>query len=81
MTAVEVKDVDNSSVIAGGVMTANFPQEARNFRRSAAAATSALFSGLAMGLSFGLTARPNKRPHRRINIKQKLNEAQRLISI
>jgi hypothetical protein len=57
---VEVKDVDNSIVIVGGVMTANFPQEARNFRRSAAAATSASFSGLAMGLSFGSTARPNK---------------------
>jgi hypothetical protein len=60
MTAVEVKDVDNSSVIIGGVMTANFPQEARNFRRSAASAS---FSGLAMGLSFGLTAKTDKRPH------------------
>jgi hypothetical protein len=76
MTAVEVKDVDNSSVIIGGVMTANFPQEARNFRRSAAAATSASFSGLAMGLSFGLTAKTDKRPHPRNNIKPKLNDGQ-----
>jgi len=60
MTAVEVKDVDNSNVIAGGVMTANFPQEARNFRRSAAEAASASFSGLAMGLSLGFTVRPNR---------------------
>ena len=60
MTAVDVKEVDNSIVIAGGVMAANFPQEARNFRRSVAAATSALFSGFAMRLSFGLTAGPNK---------------------
>jgi hypothetical protein len=38
--AVEVNDVDNSSVIAGGVTTANFPQAAGNFRRSARAAVS-----------------------------------------
>jgi hypothetical protein len=46
--AVEFKDVDNSSVIAGGVTTANFPQAARNFRRSAAEAASASFAGLGM---------------------------------
>jgi hypothetical protein len=50
--AVEFKEVDNSSVIAGGVTTANFPQEARNFRRSAAAAASASSMGLGMELSF-----------------------------
>jgi hypothetical protein len=44
--AVEFSDVDNSSVIAGGVTTANFPQAARNFRRSAAEAASASFIGL-----------------------------------
>jgi hypothetical protein len=43
---VEFKDVDNSSAIAGGVTTANFPQAARNFRRSAAEAASASFIGL-----------------------------------
>jgi hypothetical protein len=47
--AVEFKDVDSRSVTAGGVTTANFPQAARNFRRSAAEATSASFSGLGMG--------------------------------
>jgi hypothetical protein len=50
--AVEFKEVDNSSVIAGGVTTANFPQEARNFRRSAAAAASPSSMGLGMELSF-----------------------------
>jgi hypothetical protein len=50
MTAVECKDVDNSAVIAGGVTTANLPQVARNFRRSAAPATSTSFSGLAIGI-------------------------------
>jgi hypothetical protein len=44
--AVEFKDVDNSSVIAGGVTTANFPQAAKNFRRSAEEAASASFIGL-----------------------------------
>jgi hypothetical protein len=48
--AVEVKDVDNNSVIAGGVTTANFPQAARNFRRSAPEVVS--FSGWGMDRSF-----------------------------
>jgi hypothetical protein len=71
MTAVEVKDVDNSIVIAGGVIAANFPQVARNLRRSAAAAS---FSGAAIGFSFGLTARPNKPPVPNSYNKPKLNE-------
>jgi hypothetical protein len=55
MTAVEVNDVDNSSVIAGGVTTANFPQAARNFRRSAEAVS---LSGSSMEFSFGLQNAP-----------------------
>jgi hypothetical protein len=50
--AVDVNDVDNSIVIAGGVTTANFPQAARNFRRSAPEAVS--LSGWDMELSFEL---------------------------
>jgi hypothetical protein len=49
--AFEVRDVDNSIVIAGGVTTANLPQAARNFRRSA---ISASFSVLLTGTSFEL---------------------------
>ncbi|OCK56980.1 hypothetical protein LMTR3_15340 [Bradyrhizobium sp. LMTR 3] len=40
--ASEVKVVDNNNVIAGGVTAANFPQAARNFRRSASASFSKL---------------------------------------
>jgi hypothetical protein len=35
--ASEFSDVDKSIVIAGGVMAANLPHEARNFRRSSSA--------------------------------------------
>ena len=55
--AVEVNDVDNSSVIAGGVTTANFPQAARNFRRSASDAVS--LSGWGMELPLKLEEPPN----------------------
>ena len=60
--AVEVKDVDKSIVIAGGVTTANFPQVARNFRRSASdasAADAASFFELGicgLGMEFSLSA-------------------------
>jgi hypothetical protein len=49
--AVDVNDVDGSSVIAGGATTANFPQAARNFRRSASEAIS--LSEWNMELSYG----------------------------
>ena len=38
--ASEVKDVDSNMVIAGGVTTANFPHDARNFLLSASISTS-----------------------------------------
>jgi hypothetical protein len=38
--AVEFSEVDNNSVIAGGVTTANFPQAAKNFRLSSMRADS-----------------------------------------
>jgi hypothetical protein len=38
--AVEVSEVDNKSVIAGGVTTANLPQAAKNFRLSSIEADS-----------------------------------------
>ena len=38
--AVEFNDVDRSIVIAGGVTAANFPQVARNLRRSSSALVS-----------------------------------------
>lgn len=37
MTAVLCRDVDRRTVIAGGVTIANFPQVARNLRRSSLA--------------------------------------------
>jgi hypothetical protein len=40
--AVEFSDVDKSIVMAGGVTTANFPQVARNFRRSSVASGSSV---------------------------------------
>jgi hypothetical protein len=62
--AVEVKDVDNNIVIAGGVTTANFPQAARNFRRSAPEAVS--LSGWGMEL-FLLKLEGTSRIHRGSN--------------
>jgi hypothetical protein len=47
--AVEVKDVDNSIVIAGGVTTANLPQVARTCRRSASEAGSFFESSISRG--------------------------------
>src|SRR4051794_25924592 len=40
--AVELSEVDSSSVIAGGVTTANFPQAAMNLRRSLSASVELL---------------------------------------
>jgi hypothetical protein len=48
--AVELRDVDSRTVSAGGVITANLPHAARNFRRSAIEAASS--SGCDMALSF-----------------------------
>ena len=61
--AVEVKDVDKSIVIAGGVTTANFPQAARNFRRSASDADSFFELGICgLGMEFSLSATRNEIP-------------------
>jgi len=44
--APEINEVDNSMMMLGGVTTANFPQAARNFERSATEAASVSSLGL-----------------------------------
>jgi hypothetical protein len=44
--APQINEVDNSMMMLGGVTTANFPQAARNFERSATEAASVSSLGL-----------------------------------